>query len=121
MTTVVKFDIPPILGVERNETTDSAATTVVAADSGTIFVNKYAGTTTYTMPAVADAKGKVFWFFGAVAQNIVVYGPAASTVYGSAALGRTFTGTGAIGIGAMVVCDGTYYYAFAMGGTWTIS
>lgn len=111
----------PIRGISHNATTASGAVTVVASDSGVIFINKYAGTTTYTLPAVADGKGKIFYFYGAVANNVVVYGPAASTIYGNAALGRTFTGTGAIGIGCMVVGDGTYYYAFALGGTWTMS
>jgi hypothetical protein len=112
----------PIRGISINPaSTGGAAITVVPSDSGTLFINKYAATTTYTLPAVADGAGKWFWFFGGIANNIVVYGPAATTVYGPAALGRTFTGTGAIGIACMVVGDGDYYYAFALNGTWAIS
>ncbi len=112
----------PIRGIAINDATaNTASVTVYASDSGIVFVNKFASTTTYTLPAVADGAGKMWWFFGGVANNVVVYGPAATTIYGSAALGRTFTGTGAIGIGCMVIGDGTYYYAFALGGTWTMS
>jgi len=111
----------PIRGISINPSTASGAVTVVASDSGTIFINKYAGTTTYTLPSVATGAGKMFWFFGAIANDVVVYGPAATTVYGPAALGRTFTGTGAIGICCMVIGDGTSYYAFAISGSWAIS
>lgn len=111
----------PMRGISINPSTASGAVTVVGSDSGVIFINKYAGTTTYTLPSVTDGAGKIFWFFGGIANDIVVYGPAATTVYGPAALGRTFTGTGAIGICCMVVGDGTYYYGFAISGSWAIS
>ncbi len=109
----------PIRGISINTLAGADAThTLVGSDSGVIFVNFYNSATTYNLPAVVDGKGKMFWFFAAVAANIVVYGPAASTIYGDGAIGRTLTGTGAIGLSCMVIGDGDYYYAFEIAGSW---
>ena len=109
----------PIRGISINTLAGADAThKLVGSDSGVMFINYYNSTTTYNLPAVADGKGKMFWFFGAVANDIVVYGPAASTVYGDGAIGRTLTGTGEIGLSCMVIGDGTVYYAFEIYGTW---
>ena len=109
----------PFRGISINTLAGADAShTLVGSDSGVLFVNFYNSTTTYNLPAVAEGKGKWFWFFGAVSANIVVYGPAASTIYGDGAIGRTLTGTAGIGLSCMVIGDGTYYYAFEIFGTW---
>ena len=109
----------PIRGIAINSATSTTNTfTLVGSDSGIIFVNKDGTATQYNLPAVAEGAGKMFWFFAGYAANIVVYGPAASTIYGDGSLGRTLTGTGAIGLSCMVIGDGDYYYAFEIYGTW---
>lgn len=111
----------PLRGISINPATADGSVTVVASDSGVVFVNKYAGTTTYTLPAVAAGKGKIFWFYDAVGEDLVVYGPAASTIFGPDLEGRTLTGTGDVGICCLVVGDGTDYYAWCIHGTWVTS
>lgn len=114
----------PVRGISINPISASGGTTpitVVASDSGVMFVNRYASATTYNLPAVADGKGKMFWFYDGVGQTLIVYGPASSTVYGPTSLGQTLTGTADIGICVMVVGDGDYYYAFCIHGGWAIT
>lgn len=109
----------PIRGISINTLADGGAShTLVGSDSGVIFINFYNSTTTYNLPAVSAGKGKMFWFYAAVANDIIVYGPASSTIYGDGAIGQTLTGTGAIGLCCMVIGDGTVYYAFEIAGSW---
>ena len=105
---------------------NTAAVTVYASDSGILFINQYAGTTTYTLPAVEDCKGKVFYFFSYVANNLVIAGASgdALIVGGSTSagvVGATVTLTGVIGGWAMIIGDGTNYYCLPGTGTWTYS
>ena len=115
----------PFRGIAINDATNNtAAVTVYASDSGILFINEYAGSTAYTLPAVADGKGKWFVFFGGVAQDIVITGATSVLVGGNASaglVGATVTGGGAIGIWALVIGDGTKYYVIPGTGTWTYS
>ena len=113
----------PFRGIAINETGDSASITVVASDSGILFVNEYAGETTYTLPTVALMKGKWYRFYANVSQNIVVTGGTTGAMSGGSS-GASVTNdkvtlTGVIGGWAVVFCDGTNYFVLAGTGTWT--
>ena len=112
-------------GISINHASDNtAAVTVYASDSGILFINKFASTTTYTLPAVADCKGKVFYFMAYSAVSIVIQGATAVIVGGTASagvVGLKVTSTAAIGAWAKVIGDGTNYFCFAGTGTWTYS
>lgn len=113
----------PIRGISINtEAGNDTSITVVASDSGVLFVNYESGSTVeYTLPAVADAKGKWFWFFTAVAAKIKVTAPS-STMYTVETTLQTSTfSASTIGEGGMCICDGTYYYFFEICGTWATS
>ena len=113
----------PFRGIAINDATaNTAAVTVYASDSGILFINKFAATTTYTLPAVADCAGKVFEFMSYVANNLVIAGATSVIVGGNTSAGvagATVTLTGVIGGHGKIVGDGTNYYFFAGTGTWT--
>lgn len=111
----------PIRGISINANTaaNTVAITVVPSDSGIIFINKETATTTYTLPAVADGKGKMFWFYEGYAAAIDIYCGTACIV--GDATGQTATGTAVLGTCAMVVGDGTYYYLFEISGAWSVA
>ena len=113
----------PFRGIAINETGDSASVTVVASDSGILFINEYAGETTYTLPTFTDMKGKWYAFCANVSQNIVVTGGTTGVMSGgnsSAAVDSDkVTLTAVIGGWAAVICDGTNYFVLAGTGTWT--
>ncbi len=112
----------PIRGISVNTAADGETPiTLVGSDSGVMFVNYYASTTTYNLPAVVEGAGKMFWFYGAVANDILITSPTSTTLYGPTTLGTTCTGTGAVAICCMVVGDGTYYYAVPFVGTWAVA
>ena len=113
----------PIRGISINtEAGNVTAITVVPSDSGVLFVNFESSTTVeYTLPAVADAKGKWFWFFTAVAAKIKVTAPASTMYCGETTLQTSTFTASAIGEGGMCICDGTYYYFFEICGTWATS
>ena len=115
----------PFRGIAINETGDSNAVTVVASDSGIMFVNEYAGSTTYTLPTVSDMAGKWYIFYGNVAEAIVIVGGTIDVMSGGSASAVVdadqVTGGGAIGIWCIVTCDGTNYFTFPGVGTWTAS
>ena len=56
-------------------TTSSA--TLYPSDSGITYVNTYVGNVEYTLPAVADAAGKMFLFVNADDGNMKITSPAA--------------------------------------------
>jgi hypothetical protein len=102
------------------------AVTVYPSDSGCIFINKEdAGNVTYTLPAVADGKGKWWWFYNAVEGSVelVITSGTASTFYGSDSSADTSmtTSTNAIGDSCIVIGDGSYYYHIPLSGTWAES
>lgn len=108
-------------GISINDATNgSAAVTVVPSDSGVMFVNEYASATTYTLPAVADGKGKWFWFYNVGAGGIVVTALTACVVglNNAAATTVTFSTTSEmIGAGCFMQCDGTNYFVTPFAGT----
>jgi len=106
-------------GLAINDATANAATvTVYASDSGIVFINKFATATTYTLPAVADGKGKFWWFYNVGAAGIVITAPSACMVAtnNAACTSATFsTSNLMIGAGCMIFGDGTYYYCMGLG------
>ncbi len=109
-----------IRGISTNETGDSAAVTVVPSDSGVIFINEFAGQTTYTLPAVAACKGKLFYFYGNVGQNLVITGGTAAKMTANGQTGYDkVTSAGTIGDYGWIIGDGDWYFFFAGQGTWT--
>jgi len=106
----------PIRGMSINATDSSTnAFTLVPSDSGIIFINKDATATTYTLPAVASAAGKMFWFYNQGAAGMAITAPSGTLVAlnNAAATTATFsTSAHMIGAAAMVVCDGTSYFFF---------
>ena len=113
----------PFRGIAINETGDSNAVAVVASDSGILFINEFAGTTTYTLPTVADMKGKWYSFYCNAAEAILVKGGTGDVMSGGnsgAATNNDKVTSGAtIGSWCIVTCDGTNYFVFAGTGTWT--
>ncbi len=113
----------PIRGISINDVaaSDGAATVaVVASDSGVVFVNKYiTADTVYTLPAVADAKGKMFWFFNAQStKNLNINGPANTIMINNDAAADNVTSAAYVGEAGFVICDGEFYYFFEIMGTW---
>jgi len=113
----------PIRGISINDVTansGSATVNIVASDSGVIFINKYVtADVTYSLPAVATAAGKMFWFFDAqTTKNIIVNAPANTMFMGNDLAASTATTTAEVGCAAFVICDGTYYYFFEIYGAW---
>jgi len=110
----------PLRGISVEPSGGDGAVTVVASDSGVMFVNKYAtGNTTYTLPAVADAGGKMFWFFNAQAtKSLVVSAPSNTMFMGNNLVTTSATSSDACGESAFVICDGSSYYFYAIQGTW---
>ena len=115
----------PFRGIAINDNTNNTtAVTVYASDSGILFINKKAGTTTYTLPAVEDCEGKVFFFMSYVANDLVIQTASGDDVLvgGSASagiIGDKLTGGGTIGIWCAIIGDGTNYFALPGTGTWT--
>jgi hypothetical protein len=117
----------PIRGLSINPIAASGGTasiTLVPSDSGVIFINKYVtGTTTYTLPSVADCEGKWFWFYNAnTSYGVVVTAATADATLmiggGQEAYDKQSSAatTGECGI---VFSDGDYFYFYAIYGTWT--
>ena len=116
----------PFRGIAINDDTlNTAAITVYASDSGILFINKNTATTTYTLPVVADCKGKIFFFYSYVANDLVITGGTTDVMVGgdtSAVVDADkVTLGGVIGGWAIVTGDGTNYYALTGTGTWTAS
>ena len=110
----------PIRGLHVNAAT--AAYTLVPSDSGIVLANDYDTTTTYTLPAVADAAGKLFWFVNMEATTkTVITAPTACIKGVQAAVCTTITSK-AIGDHCIITCDGTNYFVIAMGlAVWTVT
>jgi len=110
----------PVRGLHVNEAT--AAYTLVASDSGIMLFNDYGTDTTYTLPALADAAGKMFWIAnGEATTKTIITAPSACIKGVQAAVCTTITSK-AIGDHIILTCDGTYYYVVAMGlAVWTVT
>ena len=110
----------PVRGLHVNAAT--AAYTIVPSDSGIILFNDYGTDTTYTLPAVADAAGKMFWFFnGEATTKTIITAPSACIKGPQAAVCTTLTSK-AIGDHCILTCDGTNYFVVSMGFVvWTLA
>ncbi len=113
------FTEMPFRGIHVN--TATAAYTLTRDDSGLFFLNQYTTNTTYTLPAVADGIGKIFFFMNAnTTSTLAITSPTADTmVCNDDATATTNTCGADAGSWAMVIGDGTYYYCFEGSGTWT--
>lgn len=111
----------PIRGISINADAAGQTVNVVASDSGVIFINKEdAGQVTYNLPAVADAAGKMFWFFDAqLLQSMLINAPADTLFCGNNLAADNIYSTAQCGCCGFVICDGTSYYFFEIYGTWT--
>lgn len=117
--TKVMCDIPVIRCLATN--TDTAAVTLVGADSGTMYMHTYTTNGTYTLPSLVDGKGKVFWFMNAnTTSTLAITAPSAIMVMADST-GTTNTSGADSGSWAMVTCDGTNYFCFEGSGTWSAS
>ena len=96
------------------------AVTVYPSDSGVIFIKKEdAGQVIYTLPTVADAKGKMFWFFNAHTTGEIKVSSTAANIIGDASTGQHITSNGHYeGECGFIISDGTNYYWFTLHGTW---
>ncbi len=100
----------------------SGAVTVVPSDSGIIFINKYVtGTTTYTLPAVADCAGKWFHFYNAQTSYALIID--LNTADTDVLIGNDITNGDSVTTAAetgetfWIVGDGSYFYVFENHGT----
>ena len=99
----------------RGIVTVTADTTVVASDSGVLMVAGGTANLTFTLPAVADCKGKMFMFVNLVNYNMTIAGATSVIValHNAAAASVAFSTTSEkIGGAFLIIGDGTYYYAF---------
>jgi hypothetical protein len=118
-------DVPliglPIRGISVNTLAGAtAAITVVPSDSGVMFVNKYTSATTYTLPAVADGKGKCFIFYNSQTSAAIKLAISTAAIIGGDTTNKVATSDAVTGSCAMVIGDGSYYYLFVIAGTWTV-
>ena len=127
--TVLMGLVPLIRAIVRSAATDTA-TTVTADDSGTMFINLgTSGTHTYTLPTLALGAGKHWIFFnGQTTNSLAITGGTTDKIIGVDDLtGDTITSDAVAGSAAIVVCDGTWYYAITTSGAittagvWTVS
>ena len=95
--------------------------TLFASDSGIIWINTYEGNCEYTLPAVADAKGKMFLFAQADDENFKITSPAADiVVFGQSGITQQTSvqyDTTAEGAICAVISDGTRYLFLNFCGT----
>ena len=126
----VLFGLVPLVRAVVRSGSTTTATTVTADDSGTMFVNLgTSGTHTYTLPTLALSKGKHWIFFnGQTTNSLAITGGTTDKIIGVDDLnGDTITCGGEAGDIAIVICDGTWYYAITMSGkpstagVWTVS
>lgn len=111
----------PIRGLSINPASGgSSAITVVPSDSGIMFINKFGTETEYTLPLVAEGKGKMFWFYNAQSSTAVLVSAQTAILMGvNSATGTTLTDGSNIGDCCLVVGDGTNYFGFVLSGSWT--
>lgn len=116
---VVQNEIP-LRGMDINSAT--AAYTLVPSDSGIVNFNDYGTDTTYTLPAVADAAGKMFWFVNGEATTKTIITAPSACIKGVTAAVCTVITSKAIGDHIILMCDGTNYFVISMGlAVWTVT
>jgi len=116
MPTIDQYNRIPKIALTRKFYTKTASYTCKIEDSGAVFVANH-GTTpvVFTLPAVALSTGVYYRFFNIGAAEMDITAPSGTLVSdGSAATTTIAFAVSAhiIGGAAMVVCDGTYWYAF---------
>ena len=116
--TVLLGGVPLMRAIVTGATGDTA-TTVTADDSGSMFVSLATAEHTYTLPAVADCKGKFFWFYQADTTAAVIVTSAAADMYGGDTTGTAATSASALGNCALILSDGTNFYLISVAGPWT--
>jgi invasion protein IalB len=122
--TVVRSVIPTSRGLSINPDTGGAtAITVVPADSGMVFVSEHTHATTYTLPAVALSKGKMYWFYncgtaGGTSTTCVTSTAANLMAYNTTGTSVTCDATFAW---CVIFCDGTNYFCMDGHGAWTLA
>lgn len=118
--TVLLGLVPLIRAIVRSSTS-ATATTVTADDSGTLFVDLSTSAHNYTLPTIALGAGKHWVFFnGQTTAAITITGGTESVMMvNDSVIAKSVASGHVIGDCALVVCDGTYYYVFAITGTWT--
>ena len=103
--------------------TDDASHTLVASDSGIIFINNFATATTYTLPAVATGAGKMFMFINANTATSTVITSTTALIIGTTTAGvaKTTLTSVAVGDWGIIMGDGTNWFWFASPTVWTIT
>ena len=125
----VLFGLVPLVRAVVRSATDATATTVTADDSGTLFVDLSTSTHTYTLPTLALGAGKHWLFFnGQTTNSLAITGGDTDKIIGVDDLtGDTITSDAVAGSCAIIICDGTWYYAITTSGAqttagvWTVS
>ena len=117
----VLFGLVPLVRCTVRSLADATATTVTEDDSGSLFINLSTSIHTYTLPAVADGKGKSWLFFDAnTTAAMKVASTAANIMAVDSATGTTLTDDAVLGSCVLIIGDGTNYLAFIISGTWTV-
>jgi len=102
------------ISFRMNVLAKTAAYTCLPSESGSLFTNGAAtASVTFTLPAVADNSGLIYWFMNLVDSEMVISAPANTMAGHDDATSTTCTWTEnseQIGCGNMVFCDGTYWY-----------
>lgn len=108
------------LAFKFNVVAKVAAYTCKVKESGTWFTTEGAtAAVTFTLPAVASSTNVCYWFYSAEDFAMTVAAPANTMVAGNDATATSIAfdqATQIIGTGAMVVCDGSLWYAFPIRG-----
>lgn len=108
------------LAFKFNVVAKVAAYTCLVKESGTFFTTEGAtAAVTFTLPAVASSEKVCYWFYSAEDFAMTIAAPANKMVAGNNATATSIAfdqATQIIGTGAMVVCDGSLWYAFPIRG-----
>ena len=108
------------IAFKQNVVAKTADYTLLASDSGTVFTTGGATTQVeFTLPAVANSDGLVYWFINAKDSEMKLSAPT-GTLCGfndiaANSLAYT-TASNQAGCGFMAVCDGTKWYVGCMPG-----
>ena len=110
----------PSIAFKFNVVAKVAAYTCLVKESGTFFTTEGAtAAVTFTLPAVASSADVCYWFYSAEDFAMTIAAPANTMVAGNDATATSIAfdqATQIIGTGAMVVCDGSLWYAFPIRG-----
>jgi len=103
-----------------NVVAKTADYTCKVSESGTCFTTEGATVAvTFTLPAVASSDNVCYWFYSAEDVAMTIAAPANTMVAGNDATATSIAfdqATQIVGAGAMVVCDGSLWYAFPIRG-----